>query len=682
MADRGALAVAAGQLGRDLRVGALDLVRHGLAEIVQERSALRGLHRRLDLGGHDARELHDLERVLEHVLAVARPVAQPAEDLHELLAELAAVRLEDRLLAGLPDVLVELGLRQVVHLLDPGRVDAPVLDQLQQRHARDLSPDAVEGREDDGVRRVVDDEVDAGEVLERPDVAAFPADDAALHVVGGQLDERDGRLCRCARSNSLQRIRNEVASPALRLGRASSSICRTRPASSWRTCSSDSARIRWRASPVVIDAIRSSSPRWRSFSCFISSCSWRRWISRSATPCSRRASSVSFAVDVVLLRDHALLDLDDLVAPLAQLRLELGAQLDRLLARLDRRLAPRRLGVALGLVEQQRRAARAGGVEPRSADQAQRDQRAADADRECDHNCHDDEHGRSYGLGRPHDALAADRRIPARSRAPFGLSQGRLSGWRSGGAGGSRIESDRRFQEALLIGGNGVVQAKMNVVRAETLQLTAALPQRPLRERLRATPGRSLAGPAGAPSSPSARAARTSAAPARAPGSSAPMPPVGAPRRRAPSRLQVVPDRLVAVAPPGERFCARRRRTARRRRSRSARASSSASSRARQPTRPGRGVRRARAASDRGAAARALASSIGSRSRGAPSPGAHAAAALPLRPRSSTGFASRLSAARGAVGPRSPAPAAPAPGSPAGSPGRRPDAPWRNAVAF
>ena len=44
MTDRGAFTVAAGELGRDLRVGALDLVRHGLAEIVQERRALRGLH--------------------------------------------------------------------------------------------------------------------------------------------------------------------------------------------------------------------------------------------------------------------------------------------------------------------------------------------------------------------------------------------------------------------------------------------------------------------------------------------------------------------------------------------------------------------------------------------------------------------------------------------------------------
>src|SRR5436305_1254514 len=121
-------------------------------------------------------------------------ISQPAEDLHELLVEVAAVRLEDRLLARLADVVLELRLRLVVHLLDAGRVDAPVLDQLHERQLRRLTADAVERRQDDGLRRVVDDEVDAGEMLEGANVAALAADDPALHVVGRELDERDGRL--------------------------------------------------------------------------------------------------------------------------------------------------------------------------------------------------------------------------------------------------------------------------------------------------------------------------------------------------------------------------------------------------------------------------------------------------------------------------------------------------------
>ena len=125
-------------------MSALDLVRHRLADVVKEGGAPRRLDRGAELGGHDAREVDDLERVLEDVLPVARAVAEPSEDLHELLVELAAVRLEDGLLSGEPDVIFELGLREVVHLLDAGRMDAPVLDQLLERQACDLAPEPVE----------------------------------------------------------------------------------------------------------------------------------------------------------------------------------------------------------------------------------------------------------------------------------------------------------------------------------------------------------------------------------------------------------------------------------------------------------------------------------------------------------------------------------------------------------
>src|SRR5207253_104883 len=105
----------------------------------------------------------------------ARAVAEAPEDLHELFVELPAVRLEDRLITGLDDVLVDLGLGLVVHLLDPGGMDTAVLDQLRERELRDLAADAVEGREHDRLRGIVDDEVDPGEVLERADVAALAA---------------------------------------------------------------------------------------------------------------------------------------------------------------------------------------------------------------------------------------------------------------------------------------------------------------------------------------------------------------------------------------------------------------------------------------------------------------------------------------------------------------------------
>src|SRR5437764_54689 len=105
--------------------GVLELILDLARDLVREQRGLLAP----ELGRHEPREVDDLERVLEHVLAVARPEAQPAEDLHELFVERAAVRLEHGLLARLADDLLELGLRLVVRLLDPRGMDAPVLDQ-------------------------------------------------------------------------------------------------------------------------------------------------------------------------------------------------------------------------------------------------------------------------------------------------------------------------------------------------------------------------------------------------------------------------------------------------------------------------------------------------------------------------------------------------------------------------
>ena len=353
----------------------LDLVCHRLAEVVQQRGALRRLDRRLDLRRHDPGQLDDLERVLEDVLAVARAVAEPAEDLHELLVDLAAVRLVDRLLAGLPDVLVELGLRQVVHLLDPRRVDAAVLDQLQQRHPRDLAADAVERREHDGVRRVVDDEVDAGEMLERPDVPTLAADDPALHVVGGKLDDRDGRLGGGARRDPLQRVGDEVPRAPLRLGR---SLLLELPHPSGELVAD--LLLRGGEDPLprlagghAGDPLELGAVAQLELLHLLLQLPEVDLAVGDALLAAGQLGQLP--VDVVLLREDALLDLHHRVAPLPELLLELGAQLDRLLARLDRRLPARRVGLAARLVQQQRALAPRG-LESRPGHEPQPEKRA------------------------------------------------------------------------------------------------------------------------------------------------------------------------------------------------------------------------------------------------------------------------------------------------------------------
>ena len=105
--------------------------------------------------------------------------------------EVVEPEFERRSLAVAAHLLLEVGADLLDHFLDPGRVDAAVGDEPLDGLLGDLAAIRVEARQDDGARRVVDDEVDAGGDFERADVPALAADDASLEIVTGKIDHRD-----------------------------------------------------------------------------------------------------------------------------------------------------------------------------------------------------------------------------------------------------------------------------------------------------------------------------------------------------------------------------------------------------------------------------------------------------------------------------------------------------------
>ena len=90
---------------------------------------------------------------------------------------------------------VHLGPRLLDDVLDAAGMDASVGDELRQRQASHLASDRVEAAEHDRIGSVVDDEVDAGGLLQGPDVAALAPDDATLHLIGGDGHDGDRGLC-------------------------------------------------------------------------------------------------------------------------------------------------------------------------------------------------------------------------------------------------------------------------------------------------------------------------------------------------------------------------------------------------------------------------------------------------------------------------------------------------------
>ena len=113
--------------GADRGVRTLDLVVDGLADVVEQAAHLGDLDVGADLGRDDRREAARLDDVVEHVLAVARAVLEPAEELDDLRRQAGHAGVVGGLLAGLADDEVDLGPRLGDDLLDAAGMDPAVV---------------------------------------------------------------------------------------------------------------------------------------------------------------------------------------------------------------------------------------------------------------------------------------------------------------------------------------------------------------------------------------------------------------------------------------------------------------------------------------------------------------------------------------------------------------------------
>ena len=71
--------------------------------------------------------------------------------------------------------------------------------------------------EGDGFRRIINNDIDAGNLFKGADIAALAADDAALELFTGQIDGRDGQFSDIIAGNTLNREADDLAGVALGL---------------------------------------------------------------------------------------------------------------------------------------------------------------------------------------------------------------------------------------------------------------------------------------------------------------------------------------------------------------------------------------------------------------------------------------------------------------------------------
>ena len=161
---------------------------------MEEAAALREHDVAVQLRRHQPREMRDLDGVRQHVLSVARTIAHPPQQTYQLGMNTVHARLERRLLPRFLDALINLAACLLDHLFDACRMNASILNQLFERDPRHLTAYGIKARKNDRLGRIVDDEVDARQRLQGADVAPLAPDDAALHLIVRQSNDRDRRL--------------------------------------------------------------------------------------------------------------------------------------------------------------------------------------------------------------------------------------------------------------------------------------------------------------------------------------------------------------------------------------------------------------------------------------------------------------------------------------------------------
>src|SRR5690606_37488911 len=159
------LAVLLQQFDADGQVAAFHLVVHSLANIMEQSGPAGNRHVGPQLHGHEAGQVGDLLGVLEDVLAVAGPEVETPQQVDQFGVEPVHPHVVHGLLTRFADALLHFPFGLLVHLLDAGRVNAPVGHQLGQGDAGLLPADGVEAGQHHGLGRIIDDQVNAGQSL-------------------------------------------------------------------------------------------------------------------------------------------------------------------------------------------------------------------------------------------------------------------------------------------------------------------------------------------------------------------------------------------------------------------------------------------------------------------------------------------------------------------------------------
>ena len=210
--DAQVLAEAAEEGGAGESVAAAGFGFDRLAEVMQEPGALRRDRIDADLRREHRAKLRDFDGVGERVLVGREAEVQPAEQLFDGGVHRREAEVADGVAAEAAGVFHHFVGGGADAVFDESGRDAAVLHDAFERDARDLPADRIEAGNHRQSGGFVDEQRRARGLFEGADVAAFAADQAALHVLVGERDRERRRVLRRRGRQSLHRREQRAAS--------------------------------------------------------------------------------------------------------------------------------------------------------------------------------------------------------------------------------------------------------------------------------------------------------------------------------------------------------------------------------------------------------------------------------------------------------------------------------------
>ena len=164
-------------------VAALDRVIERFPNIVEEADS--SSHRRIEsqFRRHHPHDVPHFHRVTEDILTVTVAELQAAEGTSDFGRQSREFQFVVGIIARLADQQVHFRFGLAHDLLDPRRMNSPIVDQRFEGLARNFPPERIETGNHHDLRCVVDEDIDSDRRLQRTDVSPLAADDPALHLV-------------------------------------------------------------------------------------------------------------------------------------------------------------------------------------------------------------------------------------------------------------------------------------------------------------------------------------------------------------------------------------------------------------------------------------------------------------------------------------------------------------------